>query len=104
VRLSFAAAIRVHRLMLAVPNASGDPFLSPADTVRLAVEIAAQVAVAGEMDRFRAAPRHAIPVPEMTEATRAWLEKAATEARAKADATAKAAKRAGLSAGPQRRR
>jgi hypothetical protein len=102
VRLSFADAIRVHRLMLAVPNASGDPFLSPSDTVRLAVEIATQVAAVGELDRFRAAA--VIPTAETSEATGVWLEKAAAEARAKAVATAKASKRAGLSGGVKRRR
>jgi hypothetical protein len=90
--------------MLAVPNASGEPFLSPADTVRLAVEIAAQVAAAGELERFRAPPPPPVPMPEVTEAPRVWLEKAAGEARAKAVATAKASKRAGLSGGAKRRR
>jgi hypothetical protein len=96
VRLSFADAIRVHRLMLAVPNASGDPFLSPADTVRLAA--------AGELDRFRAPLPPLLPMPDTSEATRAWLEKAAGEARAKAVATAKTSKRAGLWGGAKRRR
>lgn len=91
-RLSLQDAERVRRLVLAVPDAKGSPFLSPTDAMRLALEIAAQVAETGLLDRFRT--RRPVvdvgPPMEVYEATRAWLERAGEEMRARA---AKAARK-----------
>lgn len=103
VDLTLADADRVERLTAAVPDAQGRPFLSLRDAVALALDVAANVARAGDLDRYRTPPPPPLPVPELSAATLAWLEGFRADVEARATAAAEAAKRRDRSGGRRRR-
>jgi hypothetical protein len=91
------------RLIDAVPDAQGRPFLTLSDAVVLAFDVAANVVAAGQLVRFRTPPPEPLPVPELSAASLAWLEGFRADAEAKAAAAAEAAKKRDTSSAKRRR-
>ena len=103
VTLTIGDAARVMRLTDAVLNAQGQPFMTLSDAVVLAFDVAANVAAAGQLDHYRTPPPEPLPMPELSEAARAWFEGFKADAEAKAAAAAEAAKTRMRSSGKRRR-
>lgn len=103
VDLTLGDAARVVRLIDAVPDAQGRPFLTLSAAVALALDIAANVIAAGELGRYRTPPPEPLPMPELSAAALAWLEGFRADVEAKAAKDAEAARKRDRSSGKRRR-
>ncbi|MBW6398660.1 hypothetical protein KPL78_12415 [Roseomonas sp. HJA6] len=104
VTLTLGDAGRVMRLIDAVPDANGRPFMTLRDAVALAFDVATNVVAAGELDRFRTSPPEPLPTPEPSAALLRWVEDHRAEIEAQTAAAAEAAKKRTASSGKRQRR
>lgn len=99
-KLTLRDAEAVARLKNAAPNALGEPFLGLHDVITLALDVAANLAKAGELNRWRTPPPDVglAPLPEPTAeqhaAALAWVETFRADAEARAASMAKTLKAA----------
>lgn len=103
VTLGLGDAERVMRLIDALPEASGRPFMTLRDAVVLAFDVATNVVAAGALERFRTPPLPPIPVPEPSAALLRWIEDHRAEIEAKTAVAVEAAKKRMRSSTKRRR-